>query len=315
MQEQDPNPVIQEIEKEIEETKRSKASEDNLEIEITEEKKEEPTEAKKEEPTQEEIQEQKEKYSANVKRKIDRLTKQRYEAEQQTRDLQESNAELRKRLERLEQQSQQRDQQYAQNDFQKRFELTEKALEKAIEEGDTKAQVRFTDQLADMRATIRAGQLQNNLTQQTPTQDRFAQSQQQRKKVAEDNTPALAKKWWSENSWFNQKGYEKESALARAIDVQLDIEGYDKENQDYYDNLNSRLQKHFPELVSTNDVTESKKKGKSSNIVTPSAGGSSYNGNRVRMTKDQLRMARELGINDEASLKKYAAEIQRSQGR
>ena len=162
-----------------------------------------------------------------------------------------------------------------------------------------------------MRATIRVGQLQNNLRQQTPTQ---TQTQPQRQQV-EDNTPALAKKWWSENSWFNQKGYEKESALARAIDVQLDIEGYDKENQDYYDNLNSRLQKVFPELVSTNEVTESKKKGKSSNIVTPSAGGSSYKGNRVRMTQDQLRMARELGINDEASLKKYAAEIQRSQGR
>ncbi len=28
---------------------------------------------------------------------------------------------------------------------------------------------------------------------------------------------------------------------------------------------------------------------------------------------DQLRMARELGINDEASLKKYASEIQKSQ--
>ena len=311
MQEQDPNPVIQEIEKEIEETKRSKASEDNFEIEITEEKKEEPTEAKKEEPTQEEIQEQKDKYSANVKRKIDRLTKQRYEAEQQTRDLQESNAELRKRLERLEQQSVQRDQQFAQNDFQKRYDLTKQALEKAIEEGDTKAQLEFTDQLADMRATIRVGQLQNKLGQQTPQQTKLKPQRQQ----AEDNTPALAKKWWSENSWFNQKGYEKESALARAIDVQLDIEGYDKENQDYYDNLNSRLQKVFPELVSTNDVTESKKKGKSSNIVTPSAGGSSYKGNRVRMTQDQLRMARELGINDEASLKKYAAEIQRSQGR
>lgn len=311
MQEQDPNPVIQEIEKEIEDTKRSKASEDNFEIEITEEKKEEPTEAKKEEPTQEEIQEQKDKYSANVKRKIDRLTKQRYEAEQQTRDLQESNAELRKRLERLEQQSVQRDQQFAQNDFQKRYDLTKQALEKAIEEGDTKAQLEFTDQLADMRATIRVGQLQNKLGQQTPQQTKLKPQRQQ----AEDNTPALAKKWWSENSWFNQKGYEKESAAARAIDVQLDIEGYDKENQDYYDNLNSRLQKVFPELVSTNDVTESKKKGKSSNIVTPSAGGSSYKGNRVRMTQDQLRMARELGINDEASLKKYAAEIQRSQGR
>ncbi len=311
MQEQDPNPVIEEIEKEIAETKR-KASEDNFEIEITEEKKEEPTEAKKEEPTQEEIQEQKDKYSANVKRKIDRLTRQRYEAEQQTKDLQESNAELRKRLERLEQQTQQRDQQFAQNDFQKRYNETKQALAKAIEEGDTDAQLEFTDQLADMRATIRVGQLQNNLRQQTPTQ---TQTQPQRQQAKRDDTPALANKWWQENSWFNAKGYEKESAAARAIDVQLDIEGFDKNTQEYYDNLNSRLQKVFPELVSTNDVAESKKKGKSSNIVTPSAGGSSYKGNRVRMTQDQLRMARELGINDEASLKKYAAEIQRSQGR
>ena len=303
MQEQDPNPVIEEIEKEIAETKR-KASEDNFEIEITEEK--------KEEPTQEEIQEQKDKYSANVKRKIDRLTRQRYEAEQQTKDLQESNAELRKRLERLEQQTQQRDQQFAQNDFQKRYNETKQALAKAIEEGDTDAQLEFTDQLADMRATIRVGQLQNNLRQQTPTQ---TQTQPQRQQAKRDDTPALANKWWQENSWFNAKGYEKESAAARAIDVQLDIEGFDKNTQEYYDNLNSRLQKVFPELVSTNDVAESKKKGKSSNIVTPSAGGSSYKGNRVRMTQDQLRMARELGINDEASLKKYAAEIQRSQGR
>ena len=49
-----------------------------------------------------------------------------------------------------------------------------------------------------------------------------------------------------------------------------------------------------------------------SSIVAPSTGGSVYKGNRVRMTADELRMARELGINDEASLKKYAAEIQKS---
>jgi hypothetical protein len=309
MQEQDPNPIMEEIEKEIADTKRKASDESPLEIEITEEKTEQPS---AETAKQEEKEEQKRKYSANVQRKIDRLTKQRLEAEEQTRDLQESNAQLLKRLERLEQQNLQRDQQYAQNDFQKRYDLTKQALEKAIEEGDTKAQLEFTDQLADMRATIRVGQLQNNLKQQAPQQTKL---KPQKRQVAQDNTPALAKKWWSENSWFNQKGYERESAAARAIDVQLDIEGYDKENQDYYDNLNSRLQKVFPELVSTNEVTESKKKGKSSNIVTPSAGGSSYKGNRVRMTQDQLRMARELGINDEASLKKYAAEIQRSQGR
>lgn len=313
MQEQDANPVIEEINKEIAETKRKASDESPLEIEITEEKTEQPSaDTAKQEAKENDVEEQKRKYSANVQRKIDRLTKQRLEAEEQTRNLQESNAQLMKRLERLEQQTMQRDQQFAQNDFQKRYDLTKSALEKAIEEGDTKAQLEFTDQLADMRATIRVGQLQNNLRQQAPTQ---TQPKPQRQQAKRDDTPELANKWWQENSWFNAKGYERESAAARAIDVQLDIEGFDKNSQEYYDNLNSRLQKVFPELVSTNEVTETKKKGKSSNIVTPSAGGSSYKGNRVRMTQEQLRMARELGINDEASLKKYAAEIQRSQGR
>jgi hypothetical protein len=116
--------------------------------------------------------------------------------------------------------------------------------------------------------------------------------------------------WWEGNKWFNSSGYERETAAARAIDVQLDLEGFDKNSDDYYNNLNSRLQKVFPELISSNDQS---KRVNSRQTVAPTTGGSTYRGNRVRMTQDQLRMARELGINDEAGLKKYASEIQKSQ--
>jgi hypothetical protein len=34
----------------------------------------------------------------------------------------------------------------------------------------------------------------------------------------------------------------------------------------------------------------------------------------MRITQDQLRMARELGITDEKALKQYASEIQKSKG-
>ena len=95
--------------------------------------------------------------------------------------------------------------------------------------------------------------------------------------------------------------------------MQLDLEGHDKNSDDYYNLLNSRLQKIYPELISTKNVTENKPRAKSSNPVAPATGGSAYKGNRVRMTADQLRMARELGINDEKALKKYANEIQKSQ--
>ena len=303
MEDQENNPVIQEIEKEIEETKR-KASDDNFEIEITEEEtpKEKATEVKEPKETPEE-------YGKRVQRRMDKINAQKAKAEKETLALQEHNSQMQKRLERLEQENVQRNQSVVQNDFAHRYDLTKKALTKAVEEGDTEAQVNFSEQLADMRATIRVGEMQKNMQKNqpiTPTVDRARQN-------VEDPTPVLATQWWKANDWFNKKGYERESAAARAIDVQLDIEGFDKNSSEYYENLNSRLQRVFPELVSNVDVAGSKPRAKSSKTVTPSAGGSSYKSNRVRMTQDQLRMARELGINDEVGLKKYASEIQKSQ--
>ena len=92
--------------------------------------------------------------------------------------------------------------------------------------------------------------------------------------------------------------------------VQLDLEGFDKNEDEYYDSLNNRLQKMFPELIS--GESKSKSKIKSRIPVAPTAGGSTYKGNRIRMTQDQLRMARELGITEEKALKQYANEIQKS---
>ena len=117
--------------------------------------------------------------------------------------------------------------------------------------------------------------------------------------------------WWQQNNWFNATGFERETAMARSIDVQLDLEGYDKDSGEYYEALNNRLQKVFPELNS--NPSPSKARTKSRQPVAPTTGGSSYKGNRVSMSKDQLRMARELGITDESSLKKYEAEIKRQQ--
>ena len=118
--------------------------------------------------------------------------------------------------------------------------------------------------------------------------------------------------WWEKNRWFNSGGYERETAAARAIDVQLEVEGFDKDDQEYYDELGIRLQKIFPELNSGGNVP-AKPRTKSRAPVAPTAGGSTYKGNRVRMSQDQLRMARELGITDEKGLKQYASEIQKQQ--
>ena len=296
--EEEKNPVLEEIEKEIEETKAKNTGE--FEIEIAEEPEQEEALEKKAEPEKAETAE----YGAKVQRRIRTLIKEKKEAEELAQKQAQESSNLKARLEKLESQNQQT----VNKDFQTHYDQTKQALHTAVEEGDTKAQVEFSEQLADMRARIRVADLQKQQARQVQ-QQRVQQPVQQQTAQA----PEKAMSWWKENDWFNAKGFERETAAARAIDVQLDLEGFDKNSEDYYNNLNNRLQKMYPELISSDNVTQPKTRAKSSNIVTPSTGGSSYKGNRVRMTQDQLRMARELGINDEAGLKKYAQEIQKSQ--
>ena len=288
--------VLAEIEKEIEKTKGQK--DDDLEIEIAEDEAEEPQEevAAKEKESDSEDSE----YGAKVQNRIKKLVDQRRDAEVQTRQAQEQVAQLQARLERLEQGNTHR----AENEFYQRYEQTKQALTKAVEEGDTKAQLDFTEQLADMRAAIRIAEMQKQQAAAQSISPTVGRAQQ----VAQQPAPPKAMDWWQKNRWFNSPGFERETAAARAIDVQLDLEGHDKNSDDYYELLNNRLLNVFPELNSGGE--QSKPRAKSRAPVAPTAGGSgTYKGNRVRMTQDQLRMARELGINDEKSLKRYANEI------
>ena len=285
------------IEKEVKDA----SGDENFEIEVTEEVEEPKQEVKAEEPQQEEEPE----YGEKVQKRIKKLVDQRRDAELQTAQANEQVAQLTARLERLEQGNTSR----VENEFNQRYAQTKPALAKAVEEGDTQAQLNFTEQLADMRAAMRIAEMQRQQQASQAVSPTVGRAQH----VAQQPAPKKAMDWWEKNRWFNAAGFERETAAARAIDVQLDLEGHNKESDEYYELLNNRLQKVFPELKSGSEEP-SKPRAKSRQPVSPTAGGSpSYKGNRVRMTQDQLRMARELGINDDTGLKQYAAEIQRQQ--
>ena len=287
--------VIEEINEEI---KKAQAEPEEFQIEITDDPQEEVNDIVEEESKKDDPE-----YGEKVQKRIQKLVAQRREAEVQSRQIQEQNAQLAARLERLEKGSQQS----SENAFNQRYAQTKEALKKAIEEGDTDAQLDFSEQIADYRAAMRVSEMQKNQRMQqetaSPTVGRAVQA-------AQDPAPQKAMQWWDKNKWFNGSGYERETAAARAIDVQLDIEGFDKDSDEYYNQLNNRLQNVFPELVSGS--SPSKPRIKSRSPVAPSTGGSpNYKGNRVRLTKQQLSAAREVGITTEDGLKRYASEIRK----
>jgi hypothetical protein len=274
-----------------------------FEIELEEENKDEEIEEESE-PKEEEIAatpEKDEEFSKRVQKRISTLVQQRKQAEADADAARTEASSLKNRIERLETGSNQK----AQEDFQTRYQNARTALQTAIEEGDTASQVEYQETLADMRAAIRVAEMQRQQSAQqivSPTVGRAAQ-------VQEDPTPQKAINWWQQNRWFNTDGFDRETAAARAIDVQLDLEGLNKESDEYYGELNERLKKLFPELISGSKVEESKPRAKSRSPVAPTAGGPSRKTNRVKLSKDQLQMARELGLTDEQALKTYATEI------
>lgn len=287
--------VIEEINEEI---KKAQAEPEEFQIEITDDPQEEVDDIVEEESKRDDPE-----YGEKVQKRIQKLVAQRREAEVQSRQIQEQNAQLAARLERLEKGSQQS----SENAFNQRYAQTKEALKKAIEEGDTDAQLDFSEQIADYRAAMRVSEMQRNQRMQQETASPTVGRAQQ---AAQNPAPQKAMQWWERNNWFNGQGYERETAAARAIDVQLDIEGFDKDSDDYYDQLNNRLHNVFPELVSK--TSPSKPRIKSRSPVAPSTGGSpNYKGNRVRLTKQQLSAAREVGITTEDGLKRYASEIRK----
>ena len=288
--------VIEEINEEI---KKAQADPEDFQIEITDDPQEEVDDI-----VEEENKKDGPEYGEKVQKRIQKLVAQRREAEVQSRQIQEQNAQLAARLERLEKGSQQS----SENAFNQRYAQTKEALKKAIEEGDTDAQLDFSEQIADYRAAMRVSEMQRNQRAQQETASPTVGRAQQ---AAQNPAPQKAMQWWERNNWFNGQGYERETAAARAIDVQLDIEGFDKDSDDYYNQLNNRLHNVFPELVSGSSPSNTKRT-KSRSPVAPSTGGSpNYKGNRVRLTKQQLSAAREVGITTEDGLKRYASEIRK----
>jgi len=241
-------------------------------------------------------------YGKRVQKRIKALVEQKRESDKESAGKDQIVKNLQERLARLEHGASSA----AQEQFTQNYSNVKTQMQKAIEEGDTAKQVEYSEQLADIKATLKVQELQHRQQQiqrtQSPTVGRAAQPQ----------APQKAMNWWQRNQWFNSGGFERETAAARAIDVQLDLEGFDKEGAEYYTTLNNRLRKMFPELISSEDSsnTRARPQSRSRQPITPTAGGKSQVvGNRVQMTKDELRMARELGLTQKDQLNAYAKEL------
>jgi hypothetical protein len=127
-----------------------------------------------------------------------------------------------------------------------------------------------------------------------------------------------AKSWMESNSWYDPNGSDEDSEIAKVIDAKLAKEGYDPSSADYWDELDTRLQKRLPHRY-TQSQDEPRRRPRS--FVTGSGRESTggRQGNTLVLEPEQVRAIKEAGFWDDPAMrakmiKRYAQQARNNQG-
>jgi len=231
-------------------------------------------------------------------------------AVQYAKDLKDQNEQLR--------QSQKSFQNSYGNEFTNRVEsqitLARQALKQASEVQDPEAIASATEALT--MATTDKARLQefNQAQQQYEEQEKAyveqVQAQQQYQTQAApqeeyDEPSAKARTWAQKNTWFGKD--QVATSVAFAVHGQLENEGFDTESDEYYTELNSRVQQELPHKF--NVEADNKPVQTVASATRNTSTGRKQN--RIELTPSEQALAKKLGV----SFKDYAiqkARLERS---
>jgi len=121
--------------------------------------------------------------------------------------------------------------------------------------------------------------------------------------------------WMERNSWYDPGKNDEDSAIAFAVDERLAKEGWDPRSQEYWDELDSRLQKRLPHRYTGDEVDEPVVRRPRSVVTSsgkesvPNKGGR----NTFVLSPEQVRAMKDAGMWDdpamrEKMIRRYAAE-------
>lgn len=285
---------------------------------------EKPSEEKKEEPkieiTEEEVIEKKvEKKSEENKddkpnlsesrrdyqKRIDKLVFQKKEAERREKAALEYAKGIQKKFDSSIQKLNSTDEQYlkeldARVDAQR--EQVKVALQSAIEKQDASKIMEANDKLTQLAVEKEKARLELANREEKKKVEEEKSKQQQNVQAdtsnsgTSDSMPQItpkAKKWAEENTWFGTDEVMTNAAIT--IHNNISQEGIEVDSDEYYNEVNSRLRKYFPD--SFDNTKDEPKKEAPKPVQTVASAGRSQQGRRtVKLTKSQVAIAKRLGV-------------------
>lgn len=203
------------------------------------------------------------------------------------------------------------------------IERTRNDLERAIEDGNTKEQVRLTDELTNWKAAkVRA-----EADLETLPTDGNVQPFDDKMSSQKAKTQSKADRWMDERGdWYRQPGFEKATRLANRLDKEIFREGFDPNTQEYFDELDKRIRKQMPDLYDDvkpaaeedSDTTGRKRKQSPVAGVDGDQGRQRVErGSKVKLEPEDFENMRRFGLdtNDPEVLKEYARNKREAESR
>lgn len=248
--------------------------------------------------------EEHEKYSERVKKRLNKMTAQLREAERREQAALEFAKNVQGQLTVAQTHVSTLDKNYLseyKNRVESQLSIVEANLQDAVERSDGKAVVeaqKMLSQLVSQQQDLAKAQYQR---QSQPVQQQQPQQPQQQEPRRAD---PKAEAWAEKHEWF---GSDQPMTYATfGIHNQLKEEGFDLSSDEYYDELDRRIRKEFPQKF---------RKQQEDTIVNapnvaPATRGSSTssNGRRtVKLTPSEVAIARRIGV----PLEEYAKYVRR----
>ena len=183
-----------------------------------------------------------------------------------------------------------------------KIELARAVYTEAFEEGDKdrvlKAQEMLNDAQIDLK-NVTAAKSNYPEIEDVPQQAQPQPQQQVRQQPAND---PRAEDWASKNDWFGKDNVMTAAALA--IDAELKGEGYDPQDQDFYQEIDNRLKQAFPQKLGESQERVQENTSSPAQVVSGGSRSSSSSSRKVKLSKEDVALAQKWNI----PLEKYAAE-------
>ena len=244
-----------------------------------------------------------------AEKRIRQLIKQRKEREEQIQKLMQQNEELQNNLKVKDNEVDSiatrslnaNEQQLTQN-----IELARQAYMEAFDEGDKEKVLQAQEILNNAQSDLKTVQnYKNNLATKLKQKEEQVAATPQPVQSEQPSYDPKANEWAERNEWFGKDTVKTAAALA--LDAELKEQGYDPNDEEFYGEIDRRLEMAFGQTSNRVQETEEQSNSGTSQpaqVVSGASRSSPSAGKKVKLSKEDVRLANKWGI----PLEQYAAE-------